>query len=246
MEKQMTKQEAFEYFKDKNIVYDENDFQETLKRLTQVGFGYCGIEANPDGAIRYIRTTKNGVMMLTHDPFNAFDTIKSTEVLDVSIVDKPNFFSVMKTCPIGTILYSPMYGEVEYCGRGRLDSRMHEFKSLQGLEKFIVRWDGKWGEYGECMIWPSKEKQTWDDFDDNWSNFRNNKIIPASELHKLNTGDKVITRGHHGMRWKLNFFSHIEKRGDNEIAICVKGDYTSDNILPFNDETKHMLGTITE
>ena len=49
--------------------------------------------------------------------------------------------------------------------------------------------------------------------------------------------DRVLTRGHNGLPWKANLFSNFKKQGDNTIAVCLKGDYLLNDIIPF-DESK--------
>lgn len=59
----------------------------------------------------------------------------------------------------------------------------------------------------------------------------------ADDIPEFKPYDRVLTRGHSGLPWKANLFSNFKKQGDNTIAVCLKGDYLLNDIIPF-DENK--------
>ena len=77
---------------------------------------------------------------------------------------KINIAELLHNCPKGMELYSPIFGEV-YLDKIRphlaivvtTDKEQGEFK-----EEFL--YDGRYGMNGECMLFPSKEKTTWEGF----------------------------------------------------------------------------------
>lgn len=78
--------------------------------------------------------------------------------------NKINIAELLKDCPKGMELYSPIFGEV-YLDEIRphlaivvtTDKEQGDFK-----EEFL--YDGRYGMNGECMLFPSKGKTTWEGF----------------------------------------------------------------------------------
>ena len=77
---------------------------------------------------------------------------------------KINIAELLKNCPKGMELYSPIFGKV-YLDKIRphlaivvtTDKEQGDFK-----EEFL--YDGRYGMNGECMLFPSKGKTTWEGF----------------------------------------------------------------------------------
>lgn len=78
--------------------------------------------------------------------------------------NKINIAELLKDCPKGMELYSPIFGEV-YLDKIRphlaivvtTDKEQGDFK-----EEFL--YDGRYGMNGECLLFPSKGKTTWEGF----------------------------------------------------------------------------------
>ena len=78
--------------------------------------------------------------------------------------NKINIAEILKDCPTGTKLYSPIFGDV-YLDKIRphlaivvtTDKEQGDIK-----EEFL--YDGRYGMNGECMLFPSKNKTTWEGF----------------------------------------------------------------------------------
>ena len=78
--------------------------------------------------------------------------------------NKINIAELLKDCPQGMELYSPIFGKV-YLDKIRphlaivvtTDKKQGDFK-----EEFL--YDGRYGMNGECMLFPSKSKTTWKGF----------------------------------------------------------------------------------
>lgn len=79
-------------------------------------------------------------------------------------MEKLNIAELLKDCPQGMELYSPIFGKV-YLDKIRphlaivvtIDKEQGDFK-----EEFL--YDGRYGMNGECMLFPSKDITTWKDF----------------------------------------------------------------------------------
>ncbi len=66
--------------------------------------------------------------------------------------------------------------------------------------------------------------------------------IPESEEklgNTLNPFDKVLVRDNNMNEWKADFFSNYKE--DVFRYVCVSGSYI--NCIPYNEQTKHLLGT---
>lgn len=61
------------------------------------------------------------------------------------------------------------------------------------------------------------------------------KKFSINDLHPF---DKVLTRNNPDSTWSANYYSHKVKSG----YVCVAG-FTHSYCIPYNDETKHLLGT---
>lgn len=62
----------------------------------------------------------------------------------------------------------------------------------------------------------------------------------------LNPFDKVITKFSR-YPWKCDIFSHYVERESKRIdCYCTSEDYVYDKCIPYNDETKHLVGTSEE
>ena len=53
--------------------------------------------------------------------------------------------------------------------------------------------------------------------------------------------DKVLVRDSNNGPWRANFYSHLDNNND---AVCVHGIWNY--CIPYNEETKHLIGTTNE
>lgn len=151
-----------------------------------------------------------------------------------------NLVEILKDCPKGTILYSPIAGEVEFYdieGNGNLPIRV----TLKGdlNTTFWFTKDGRHYDYpdGECTLFPSKEQRDWSKFTAPW--YKKEKFDPKT----LNPFDRVLVRKFKTTKWRCEHFSYFD--GDNYnpcIASCCSYTFC----IPYNDETKHLVGTNEE
>lgn len=106
---------------------------------------------------------------------------------------KINIAELLKDCPKGTKLYSPIFGEV-YLDKIRphlaivvtTDKEQGDFK-----EEFL--YDGRYGMNGECMLFPSKENHDWSTFK---ISFKKGDIIISkyNSIHILKSSDTSYIR----------------------------------------------------
>ena len=85
----------------------------------------------------------------------------------------------------------------------------------------------------ECCVFPSRDNRDWSTFD----------ATPRYDISELKPFDKVLVRCTEGTfvnkRWLPNFYS--EYNSDERLHQCLFGNFNE--CVPYNDETKHLLGT---
>ena len=149
-----------------------------------------------------------------------------------------NLVEILKDCPEGTKLYSPVFGDVE------LDNiDIHSDHPIRVLCKYGDESFSKEGRLffnydGECMLFPSKEQRDWSKF-----KVKKAKFDPTT----LNTFDKVLvktgTKSYHV--WFPDFIS-LPPNDVDEAVICI---FNRDDVvmaIPYNEETKHLVETNEE
>ena len=143
-----------------------------------------------------------------------------------------NLVEILKDCPRGTKLYSPVVGEVT-------------IKYINNSFTFpiCVEWDYGYINFtkaglmheksvnGECMLFPSKDQR-------DWSKFKTNK--PKFDHKTLQPFDKVLLKNENH-KWNCGIVSHIE----SERIYLTTGGYVY-YCIPYNDDTKHLVGTKDE
>lgn len=155
---------------------------------------------------------------------------------------------ILKNCPKGWKFYSSIYGDVTF---SKIDNSDYPIKFLY-FHKDGVEGHGnvtKEGVHinlynGECTFFPSKDQRDWNKFSAPW--FKSNTSIIKKEKFDpktLQPFDKILVRDEEHQQWKCNFFSHIHKD--------VSYPYVATNLgyvycIPYNDETKHLVGTTDE
>ncbi len=142
---------------------------------------------------------------------------------------------ILKDCPKGTEFYSCIYGKVR-------------FDCLQSCEYpvLIMRGDGLYASFSrvgkytdapdsECCLFPSKEQRDWSKFEAPW--YKKDKFDPKT----LKPFDKVLIWHCASECWSCEVFSHLTGK---YTCNCIYGCYT--RCMPYNDDTKHLVGTTDE
>lgn len=159
---------------------------------------------------------------------------------------------ILKDCPKGTKLYSTIHGEVtlitnnyisqHYLISVRLNDKTVEFFTSEG--KLFNKFDG------ECILFPSKDQRDWSKF--TAPLYKKEKFDPKT----LKPFDKVLVRYSKTEDWNAAYFSHIlYDSSEYDLISCEKlpnfmfyttGAAVFDYCIPYNDETKHLVGTTQE
>ena len=150
---------------------------------------------------------------------------------------KLNLCEILRDCPKGTKLYSTVLGYVIFQGivEGAVypivvscENGVNEDFTADG--KMFIDFDG------ECTLFPSKEQRSWADFIAPW--LKKERFDPKT----LKAFDRVLVN--HDDIWKVDFFSHICQYEPNGWCQCIGDSYYI--CIPYNDDTKHLLGTKEE
>ena len=146
---------------------------------------------------------------------------------------------ILKDCPKGTKFYSTIYGEVEF-DKIKKESEYPIVIITKHGNNSDIKSDGRYyGEYddGECTLFPSKDQRDWNKFTAPW--YKKDRFDPKT----LNPFDRVLGRDRIGRTWKCNLFSYITENEPYPYE-CVENCY--EHCIPYNDDTKHLVGTTDE
>lgn len=154
---------------------------------------------------------------------------------------KLNLCKILKYCPQGEIFWSPMLGNVKF------DSIYHERQIVYVISETGATWHLNsdatitldYVTSAEIMLYPSKEQRDWSKFTAPW--LKKERFDPKT----LKPFDRVIARYTPNSKWRCTFFSHLI---DDERCIhkYITSDYSYPFCIPYNDETKHLVGTTEE
>ena len=152
--------------------------------------------------------------------------------------EKINIVEILKDAPKGTKLYSPLLGEVKL------------LKIDEGYSHPIVIYidddeqkigffceDGRYNnnvKVQECMLFPSKNNRDWSNFNPKKKKFNPNTLQPF---------DRVLARDCYYNEWICSIFSHIQQKCIFRY-VCVGSNWRY--CIPYNDDTKHLVGTNEE
>lgn len=142
---------------------------------------------------------------------------------------------ILKDCPKGTKLYSPLFGEVDFkeiCSDNEC--------AIVITKGAIIASFTEEGFYytdlsEECLLFPSKDQRDWSKFTAPW--YKKDKFDPKT----LKPFDKVLIWHCASECWSCEVFSHLTGK---YTCNCIYGCYT--RCMPYNDETKHLVGTTDE
>ena len=147
-----------------------------------------------------------------------------------------NLVEILKDCPKGTKLYSTILGEVKLYKVKDNNTYPIGIEDKEGAQSWLTS-NGKFMERfdGECILFPSREQR-------DWSKFKPKK--PKFDPKTLRPFDKVLRRDTCTEDWECDFFSHIyDGRGSYPYVTTTNANKFC---IPYNDDTKHLVGTTEE
>ena len=147
-----------------------------------------------------------------------------------------NLVEILKDCPEGTKLYSPIIGEVVFKRIKDCEYPEYPIVTRRGNRILSFTKEGLFFPEGECiMLFPSKDQR-------DWSKFKIKK--PKFDAKTLQPFDKVLVKYLKDDYWSCDLFSNITKEGKIYPYLCVSGVYKY--CIPYNDDTKHLVATNKE
>ena len=152
--------------------------------------------------------------------------------------EKIDLTEILKYCPVGWELYSPVLGEVTF--KEITDDEDYPITvDCEDLEAESFTAEGKLyiKDNGECILFPSKDQRDWSKFTAPW--YKKEKFDPKN----LQPFDKVLAKDSSTSLWKIELFSHMIK---SRVFSCVCMHTNFMYCIPYNDDTKHLLGTTDE
>lgn len=141
-----------------------------------------------------------------------------------------NVAEILKYCPKGTKLYSTVYGEVEL-------SEVYNHNlikvSIEDTSCRAFRVDGSYSEYGECVLFPSKDQR-------DWSKFRlpvkRGDIMMSSITKRAFIASGETISGYPVYICGINAFDNFQIVYNQNDTI-----WTSDFYIPASEEVKEEL-----
>lgn len=148
---------------------------------------------------------------------------------------------ILEGCPVGTKFYSILQGEVSFINIDILAEHPIIVSVYNKHADVIVHdsyaKDGRYNSFydGECTLFPSKDQRDWSKFVRFWDKPK----IEKFDVNILQPFDKVLIRGRNEQNWRAELYSHV----DNDFHLVVCGCGLWKQCIPYNEETKHLLGT---
>lgn len=164
--------------------------------------------------------------------------LKKSEIMNENL----NLVKILKDCPKGTKLYTPIIGEVELYKIHENNNSSYPINVIYNNENedevFSFTKDGRFDKnapINSCLLFPSKNQY-------DWSKFKCSK--PKFDPDTLKPFDKVLVKdlGKDEV-WQAAFFSHI---GKGAFPFVCSGSILWRKCIPYNDDTKHLVGTKDE
>ena len=185
--------------------------------------------------------------------------------------EKIDLTEILKYCPVGWELYSSVLGEVSF--KEITDDEDYPITvdcENWGSESFTAEGKLYIKDNGECILFPSKDQRDWSKFSAPWYKPEESTTYPSTEQRywskvitlwnnhyekkygknerkekfdpkTLIAFDKVLVRDGVGYKWNADFYSYkLVGRGHS----CIDDVYIY--CIPYNDDTKHLLGTDSE
>lgn len=153
-----------------------------------------------------------------------------------------NLVEILKDCPSGTKFYSTVHGEIFF--EEIIDCASHplSFVTPIGVARFTAKGRLFYDEDTECILFPSKDQIDWSKFTAPW--YKKEKF----DTKTLQPFDKVLVRDDCELEWQCDVFSHINYEPDYRSEMfpykCTGCSYRY--CIPYNEETKHLVGTTEE
>ena len=140
-----------------------------------------------------------------------------------------NLVEILKGCPSGVKLYSPLYGDITF------DNIYLNLKYPIRTKEACFTSDGRYiSDFnGECMLFPAKDQRDWSKFERFWDKPKVEKF----DVNTLQPFDRILVRFSGNLNWQIGLFGYKYKK------LIYSNGTVYYQCVPYNEETKHLLGT---
>lgn len=145
---------------------------------------------------------------------------------------------ILKDCPEGWEFWSDNFGKVKFKYIDKSYDEPILVKRTDGYNAYYT--EEGWCSIdfpASCLLWPSKDCRDWSKFTAPW--YKKDKFDPKT----LQPFDKVIVRNCSNYVWNVDFYSCKYANAEYSYG-CIGDAYRF--CIPYNDDTKHLVGTIDE
>lgn len=141
--------------------------------------------------------------------------------------------NIIDKIKVGEKYYTTIYGDITITDIKKNSEYPIRLIDNEGLDHTLTKEGYLYTGYGhhvECVIFPSKENR-------DWSTYNYNKF----NISTLEPFDKVLVRDSNKNHWTTAFYSHYEDY--EEIRLYIASSIPWNQCVPYNEETKHLVGT---
>ena len=157
-----------------------------------------------------------------------------------------NLVEILKDCPKGTKLYTPIWGEVVFIEVRKNKNCPYPIcinTNAASSYTYLAK-DGRYfinREESECILFPSKDQRDWSKFTAPW--LKKERFDPKT----FQPFDKVLVRtGTKRFHVWLPDLISIPPNEVDETILCMTIDTDIIMAIPYNEETKNLVGTNKE
>ena len=155
---------------------------------------------------------------------------------------------ILQNAPKGFKLYSTIYGDIEFDHIDKSSSYPIILRCCNNLYQNVTKHGKHIIEYedkAECILFPSKDQRDWNKFTAPWYNEDKKDVKDRFDPKTLKPFDKVLARDIFidSSSWICSLFSHYD---ESEVYPCRCVGVPFDVCIPYNDDTKHLIGTTDE
>ena len=166
---------------------------------------------------------------------------KNIMFVEVEQPQKLNLCDILKNCPQGETFWSPLFGDVKF----------HDINQKRNFINIVLDNGVTWNinadgtiSFGnvtspEIILYPSREQRDWTKV----------KYEPKKERFDPKTFkpfDKVLIRNAEINYWRCSLVSYIVNLRGKYSFVCIGSSSYDNYCIPYNDDTKHLVGTNNE
>ena len=149
---------------------------------------------------------------------------------------------ILAGCPVGTEFYHLVFGTVCFAGIEMdmiypIKFTMPDNNNMSGVTSA-----GLSNIYykGECVLVPSKDQRDWSKFERFWDKPKVERI----DVNTFQPFDKILARNSNRENWTIEYYSYGKEVSFGNEDKYIQGlVYSWKYVIPYNEDTKHLIGT---